>query len=142
MKPGDESQANPPGYTQTHLAWLRTRMSLERSMDAWIRTAVALIGFGISIVLFFEQLNQIRGLATPKGAPLANYVGLLLIGTGTLALAIAVWQYEKLVRYLQSEVFRDIAGVPGMRRLYPSLAVAALLCLVGLLAFVAVLLRM
>ena len=33
----------------THFAWLRTRMSIERTLMSWLRTATALIGFGFTI---------------------------------------------------------------------------------------------
>lgn len=142
MKPTEETgQLNLPANTQNHLAWLRTRLSVERNLDAWIRTSVALIGFGFTIVLFFDQFNRIQDVTAPKSPSLARYAGLLLIGIGTLALIIAVWQDAQLVRYLRSDAFRGIAGVPGMRRLYASLTVAVLLCLVGLLAFFAILVR-
>ena len=37
-----------------HFAWLRTRLALERTIMAWLRTAVALIGFGFAIVQYLE----------------------------------------------------------------------------------------
>ena len=42
----------------THFGWIRTRLSIERTMMSWIRTATALIGFGFAIVQFFERLEQ------------------------------------------------------------------------------------
>ena len=49
MEPSEEvSQSSLPANIQAHLAWLRTYMSLERTLDAWVRTAAALIGFGSS----------------------------------------------------------------------------------------------
>jgi Domain of unknown function (DUF202) len=36
-----------------HFSWLRTRLSVERTMMSWIRTATALIGFGFTIVPVF-----------------------------------------------------------------------------------------
>ena len=39
-----------------HFAWVRTRLALERTMMAWQRTAVALIGFGFAIVQYFNHL--------------------------------------------------------------------------------------
>jgi putative membrane protein len=137
----EASQSGLPANIQAHLAWLRTIMSLERTLDAWVRTAAALIGFGFTIVQFFEHFNQVQGVVPRKGPHLARYVGLLLIGIGTLALGIAVWQYQRVVKYLWSEAFRGIAGVPGMRRLYPAVTIAVLLCLVGLLALFAILVR-
>jgi hypothetical protein len=44
------------------------------------------------------------------------------------------------MKYLEGEAFQGIAGVPGVRRVYPAVVVAVLLCLVGLLAFFAILL--
>ena len=46
----------------THFAWVRTRLALERTMMAGLRTATALIGFGFTIVQFFERLTKIEGV--------------------------------------------------------------------------------
>jgi putative membrane protein len=32
--------------SDSHFGWIRTRLSVERTMMSWIRTAVALIGTG------------------------------------------------------------------------------------------------
>ncbi len=132
----DANQATPLGSTQTHLAWLRTRMALESTLAAWIRTATSLIAFGFAIVQFFEHFNEAR---SNTGQHLARYVGLVLIGIGSLATGVAVWEYHKALKYLESEAFRGIAGVPGIRRVYPAVVVALLLCLIGLLAFFTIL---
>jgi len=140
MKPVDDvTRSNFPANMQTHLAWLRTRMSLETTLDSWIRTGTSLIGFGFTIVQFFEHLNGTQAAVLLKGPHLTRYVGLLLIGNGTIALGIAVWQYVSVFKYLEGEAFQGFAGVPGMRPTYPALAVAILLCLVGLLAFFTIL---
>ena len=55
----------------THFGWLRTRLSIERTMMSWVRTAVSLIGFGFAIVQFFERLEQMQGVRPadhPEGA--------------------------------------------------------------------------
>jgi hypothetical protein len=57
-----------------------------------------------------------------------------------LATAIAVWEYREVMQYLEGEDFQSIAGVPGLRRVYPAVVVAILLCLIGLLAFFTILL--
>src|SRR5439155_17492757 len=48
--------------SDSHFSWIRTRLSLERTMMSWIRTAVSLIGFGFAIVQFFERLQQMPGV--------------------------------------------------------------------------------
>ena len=136
-KAGDEADASrSPGSTQAHLAWIRTRMALETTLAGWVRTASALIAFGFAIVQFFENYNMPQG---PTGNHLTRYLGLVLIGIGSLATAIAVWEYRKVVKYLEGEAFQGIAGVPGLRRVYPAVVVAVLLCLIGLLAFFTIL---
>ena len=71
-----------------HFAWIRTRLALERTMMAWLRTAVSLIGFGFAIVQFFERLEQVPGAlpATHPTAPL--YLGLALILSGVAGMFI------------------------------------------------------
>jgi inner membrane protein YidH len=39
----------------THFGWLRTRLSVERTLMSYLRTAVSLIGFGFTIVQFFKD---------------------------------------------------------------------------------------
>jgi putative membrane protein len=136
-KAGEEADASrSPGGIQAHLAWLRTRMALETTLAGWVRTASALIAFGFAIVQFFENYNVTQG---STGNHLARYLGLVLIGIGSLATAIAVWEYRKVLNYLEGDAFQCIAGVPGMRRVYPAVVVAILLCLIGLLAFITIL---
>jgi putative membrane protein len=136
-KTGEEADASrSPGGIQAHLAWLRTRMALETTLAGWVRTASALIAFGFAIVQFFENYNVTQ---VPTGNHLARYLGLVLIGIGSLATAVAVWEYRKVMKYLEGEAFQGIAGVPGVRRVYPAVVVAILLCLIGLLAFFTIL---
>jgi putative membrane protein len=125
-----------------HFAWVRTRLALERTMMAWQRTAVALIGFGFAIVQYFNHLQQIRG-ARPAYLPTApEYLGLALISCGILALAISLWQYRWTVRYLWGGSFAPIAGMTKEGMQSPVLAIAVLLIGIGLFAFFAVLFRL
>jgi putative membrane protein len=126
----------------SHFGWIRTRLSLERTMMSWLRTAVSLIGFGFAIVQFFERLQQMPG-ARPAYAPNApQYLGLALISCGILALLISVYQYWWTVRYLWGGSFAAIAGMKKEGMQSPILAVAAFLICIGLFAFFAVLLRL
>ena len=48
-----------------HFSWLRTRLSIERTMMSWVRTASALIGFGFTIVQFFYRVQEMPGARPP-----------------------------------------------------------------------------
>jgi putative membrane protein len=122
---------------RNHFAWLRTRMSAERTLESWIRTAIALIGFGFGIVQVFARLDIIANIHIVR-AWLPRCIGLVMIGIGVFALAISVWQYSIFVRYLNKEQYKQIAGVEGMPRLPAFLYVAILLCLTGIFAIVAI----
>jgi putative membrane protein len=125
-----------------HFAWLRTRLALERTIMSWLRTAVALIGFGFAIVQYLNHLQQTPG-ARPGYLPTApEYLGLALISCGVLALVISIWQYRWGLRYLWGDPFTPIAGVTKEGKQTPIMAVALLLIGVGLFAFFAVLLRL
>ncbi|HUK07411.1 MAG TPA: DUF202 domain-containing protein [Stellaceae bacterium] len=126
----------------SHFAWLRTRFSVERTMMAFQRTAIALIGFGFAIVQFLARLQDIPG-AKPAYLPHSpEYLGLALIGCGILALIISVWYYRWTVRYMWSETFAPLAGMTRKEMPSPAVSVSLLLTAIGLFAFFAVLLRL
>jgi putative membrane protein len=100
-----------------HFSWLRTRLSVERTMMSWVRTATALIGFGFTIVQFFARIQQTPGVE-PAYFPHAP------------------------LRYLWSGNFAVIAGATREGKQTPLLAVAIVLALIGIFAFFAVLLRL
>src|SRR5499426_350593 len=82
--------------SDSHFAWIRTRLALERTMMAWVRTAVALIGFGFTIVQFFERFHSMEGVAPALRPQAPRYLGLALIGAGIAGLLISIWQYRKV----------------------------------------------
>jgi putative membrane protein len=108
---------------------------------SWVRTATALIGFGFTIVQFFERFSHMEGTAAAVRPHAARYVGLALIAAGILALAISAWQYEHAMRYLRSGEFGQIALTAKDRMHTPLFIVALLLMLIGVGAFGAVWLR-
>lgn len=126
----------------SHFAWVRTRLALERTMMSWVRTAVSLIGFGFAIVQFFERLQQMPGVRAAKHPSAAQYVGLALISCGILALVISIWQYRWTIRYMWGGSFAVLAGMTKEGMQSPVIAIAILLILIGIFAFSAVLLRL
>jgi putative membrane protein len=125
-----------------HFAWLRTRLAVERTLMAWVRTATALIGFGFTIVQVIERLqaqNPDRPVLDPT---LARNLGLALIGTGVVSLAVALWQYHRLLKYLWSGDYNVVAGVDEKPHRTPLFAVTIMIEIVGVIAFVTVFFRL
>jgi len=125
-----------------HFSWMRTWMSIQRTQMSAVRTATALIGFGFTVAQFFQKLledvpSDVR--MTSTGWP--RNVGLLLIAAGILSLALSTWQYHRALVYMRSDPFAAIS-VPKERAMHkPSYIVSWAVLLIGLLAFVSVLLR-
>jgi putative membrane protein len=124
-----------------HFSWLRTRLSVERTMMSWVRTATGLIGFGFTIVQFFARIEA-PGTAPAYFPHAPRYLGLSLIFCGVAALVIAIWEYHWGLRYLWSRDFAAIAGFTREGKQTPLLAVAIVLALIGIFAFFAVLFRL
>lgn len=125
----------------SHFSWLRTRMSVERTLMSWVRTSVALIGFGFTIVQFFDRLSVMTGVAEALRPQAPRYLGLALITAGVFALMISAWQYHKTMNYLWSGSFRVLAGVDDRRLHTPIYAVAIIIIFIGIFAFFAVFMR-
>ena len=127
--------------SDSHFAWIRTRLSLERTMMSSVRTAVALIGFGFTIVQFFERLHSTEGVAPALQPQAPRYLGLTLIAAGVLVLLVSIWQYRKVVHYLLSKEFEPIAGIQEVVRHTPLYAITIAMIFIGLFAFGAVFLH-
>jgi putative membrane protein len=128
--------------SDSHFAWIRTRLSADSTLMGWMRLATTLIGFGFTILQFFDRLETMSS-AKPALAPhLPRYLGLALIFSGVFGLLIAIWQYIWFVNYLHSEEFSRLAIKPTLPINRPALAIAIALALVGTVAFVTVMFRL
>ncbi|MEO6836725.1 MAG: DUF202 domain-containing protein [Candidatus Tumulicola sp.] len=122
--------------SDSHFGWIRTRMALERTQMAWVRTGVALIGFGFTIYQVLERMPN------PVHVHSARDLGLILIGTGILAMLIAILDYRAMIDYLWSPDFESLAGLSDRKRHHSRVLPVTLIVLaVGIFAFVAVAFR-
>ncbi len=84
----------------------REHQANERTFLAWVRTCVALIGFGFAIArfgLFVHQLNTALARQELSPNPVFNSedLGICLVIFGILTLALAAWRYNQA--FLQIE---------------------------------------
>jgi len=112
----------------TRLALQRSYLANERTLMAWIRTAISLIGFGFTLAKVFQALADsnvlIRG---PAGMVwTAEGVGITMIALGTFALLIAVLDHRRELKLLHG------AGLE--RRFSLTRVVASVLGILGLMA--------
>ena len=124
----------PPTNTSTELARERNREAADRTLMAWIRTGLSLIGFGFGIGKFYDYL-QTAGLAKSLD-PIRStaLVGGCFIVLAVLGLLAAVVQYNRILKRIARGEFVYVEPWPlGM-------IIAILLLLIGLFAFIAILL--
>jgi putative membrane protein len=125
-----------------HFAWLRTRLAVERTMMAYMRTAVSLIGFGFALFQIVFKIQQSPEITDVRFPNAAWYFGLALIICGVLAAVFSAMEYRATLRYLWSGSYAAIAGVTTERKQTPLYAVTFVIVIIGVFAFFAVLLRL
>ena len=126
-------------HQATHFAWLRTRLSAERTLMAFVRTSIALIGFGFTLFQFFEKFGRALGLERDR-VPFAIWsMSLVLIAIGVISTALALYQYQGMLRYLWSHEFAGVAGTRRRRVVTAVPVTATLVGIAGIAALVAIL---
>src|SRR5690348_17308933 len=92
-----------PLNASTKLALDRTRLAHERTLMAWVRTAASLISFGFTIYKFLQYLQQETRSPVPEGVLGPRTFGMLMIGIGLIALAIATVQNRREMQTLRAQ---------------------------------------
>jgi len=110
-------------------AALSDYLAAERTLLAWVRTGLALMGFGFVVArfgLFLQELQTVQKIISAQSYGLSLWFGTALIAVGVIVNLFAGWQHARLVRDL------DRGGVVRSRPAAPAVAIALFLALVGL----------
>jgi len=108
---------------------LRDLLAAERTFLAWIRTGLALMGFGFVVArfgLFLEQLQLIQHSPAAPKYGLSLWFGTALIAVGVVVFLLSAWHHVRLVRELNR------GGPVPSRPSIQAVAIALFLALVGL----------
>lgn len=114
------------------LGYERTRMSADRTLMAWIRTAVSMISFGFTIYKFFMYLQESHLLSGQLLMHGPRNLGLGLVGLGTFLLAMAIVEYLLYERSLSKRMGQKFP-------LSTALMAAILISVLGILALLNIL---
>ena len=129
--PSETTEAKTHMDTATRLAFERTYQALERTQMAWVRTGLASITFGFAIAKFVQYLHDQQGERTPLLG--GSTVGMLTIAIGLVGLMLANVQHRRALKALRAECPSLPTSVAG--------AMAVLIMVLGILAFVGALIR-
>jgi uncharacterized protein (DUF302 family)/uncharacterized membrane protein YidH (DUF202 family) len=117
---------------------LRDALAAERTLLAWIRTGLALMGFGFVVArfgLYVQQLLLVQHVSALQPSGMSLWFGTALIAAGVLVNLLSVWHHVALVRWID----RDRSGQPHSTTLAVALSLFLALVGVGMVIYLAVL---
>lgn len=106
---------------------VRVYFAAQRTMLAWLRTGVALMGFGFVVArfgLFVRELALVRGVALP-GAGFSAWAGTALLAVGVVVNVLAAARFSAFAREFRR------GGAARLPRIAPDLAVTILVAAIG-----------
>jgi putative membrane protein len=104
-------------------------LALERTFLAWVRTGLALMGFGFVVArfgLFLRELQAVPQATAAGSSGMSVWFGTALIVMGVFANLMAAWRHRQLVQQL------DRGELPRPGSVAVNVLIALILALVGL----------
>lgn len=89
----------------------RMYMAAERTVLAWIRTGIALMGFGFLVArfgVFLGELSVTNAVPLPDGAALSLPIGIALVAIGVMTLVWATLRHRHYVLALRRGNFLEV----------------------------------
>ncbi|HIK33723.1 MAG TPA: DUF202 domain-containing protein [Oscillatoriales cyanobacterium M59_W2019_021] len=89
----------------------REHQANERTFLAWLRTSIALIGFGFAIARFGIFVRQLESSLRPAISPTHSYInsenlGVGLVIFGIVVIGVALWSYNRAFWQIERGAYR------------------------------------
>ncbi len=133
MQPPEFPEKQPYNLNN-ELAKERTRAAEDRTLMAWIRTSLSLIGFGFGIPTIIRTIEATKIGKDINPHHFANAIGLSFISIGVFAMYTALKDHRRILRQIQSDRYTYESSLMAER-------VGIALLLVGLASFIAILIK-
>src|SRR5690242_16469938 len=78
----------------------RIYFAAERTLLAWIRTGLTVIGLGFVVARFGLFLRLMRDVPSPAASAGSTLIGVGLVVLGSTAIGVAAWQHARFWRAL------------------------------------------